>query len=219
LSNHFSPPKNISGPVIIDDSLTPVNLEPDKKIIQPPARNKSFVLPSSLRDVTLRIVPDNVVDSTDVPTVDDADQKDIGTKNMAGDAAGDMDPGPPAGDGRGKDAPQPAPDASAEVLTIAEVMPEFPGGMAALQRFLSRNLKTPKDDMDPGAMVRVLARFVVDKDGSITGIKIEQSGGTDFDNEVSRVIKKMPAWKPGKQNGRNVSVYFNIPVIFQTSEN
>jgi periplasmic protein TonB len=61
-------------------------------------------------------------------------------------------------------------------------------------------------------------RFVVDKDGTITGVELEKSGGKDFDNEVSRVIKKMPQWKPGIQHGKNVAVYFKLPVIFQAPD-
>ena len=104
------------------------------------------------------------------------------------------------------------------IFNRAEFMPEFPGGLAALQRFLSRNLKTPKDDMEAGAKIKVQVKFVVDKDGTITGINVEQSGGEIFDNEVIRVMKKMPAWKPGMQNGRNVAVYFTIPVVFQSGD-
>jgi protein TonB len=87
----------------------------------------------------------------------------------------------------------------------------------ALQRFLSRNLRSPNEGMETGSVIRVLVRFVVDRDGSITGIEFEKSGGRDYDNEVLRVMKKMPAWKPGMQNGRTVAVYFKIPVVFQSA--
>ena len=102
-------------------------------------------------------------------------------------------------------------------LRKAEIMPEFPGGPEALHRFLIRNLRPMDGETEPGAITRVLVQFVVDRDGSITGIEFEQSGGRNFDNEVLRVMKKMPAWKPGMQNGRAVAVYFRIPVIFQSS--
>ena len=60
--------------------------------------------------------------------------------------------------------------------------------------------------MEAGSKIKVQVKFVVDKDGTITGINVEQSGGQIFDNEVIRVMKKMPAWKPGMQNGKNVAV-------------
>ncbi len=151
------------------------------------------------------------------PTQEELADKIISNKAVDGDKLHGSDIMPaPAGTNAGGTGVQPEPDD--KPVEIAQFMPEFPGGMAALQRFLSRNLKTPRNDMEPGSKIRVLVRFVVDRDGSITGIDIEESGGSDFDNEVTRVMKKMPAWKPGKQNGRNVSVYFKMPVIFQGPE-
>ena len=91
-------------------------------------------------------------------------------------------------------------------------MPEFPGGVEGLKRYLLRNLREP-EGLQPGEKVVVLIRFVVDKDGSIDEATIVQSGG-HFDQEVLRVIKKMPRWKPGIQNNRFVAVYYTLPVTF-----
>jgi periplasmic protein TonB len=217
MRNHFFHDKNITGIITVGDSVTLdlVNLRREPPPVQQPVVKKI----ATIKDVTIRIVPDKLVDTTTVPTNDEKAVKNIGTQNIAGDLPGDILQKPSEGNsGTGKETPPPEPEASPEILTIAENMPEFPGGLPALQRFLSRNLKTPKDDMEAGSKIRVLVRFVVDKDGSITGIDIEQSGGADFDNEVTRVMKKMPAWKPGRQNGRNVSVYFKMPVIFQAAD-
>ncbi len=97
-------------------------------------------------------------------------------------------------------------------------MPEFPGGEKALQRFLLKNLRFEFDEMQPGSRVDIRCRFVVDKEGNVTGIEIIKSGTADFDKEVTRVMGKMPKWKPGFQNGRNVAVYFTIPIIVQVPE-
>ncbi len=105
-----------------------------------------------------------------------------------------------------------------KVVEYPDYMPEFPGGQEALQRFLGRNLRMPKQDLEPGTKIATLVRFIIDKDGRVTGIEFEKSGGSDFDNEVSRVMKKMPVWKPGMQGGRNVAVYFKLPVIFQVPD-
>jgi periplasmic protein TonB len=94
-----------------------------------------------------------------------------------------------------------------------EVMPSFPGGEAALKRFFMRYLQTP-DELGAGEQVKVLVHFVVDKDGSISAFAVDQSGGLVFDEEVIRVVKKMPKWNPGIQNGRPVAVYFRLPVTF-----
>jgi protein TonB len=108
-------------------------------------------------------------------------------------------------------------EAPAGPIVFAENMPEFPGGKEALIRFLQKNLQQP-NDFEEGQKVTVIASFVVDKDGSITGINITQHGRNDLDNEVVRVIKKMPRWKPGLQNGRSVAVYYKVPVTFVSTE-
>lgn len=100
---------------------------------------------------------------------------------------------------------------------VAEVMPLYPGGMDALRKFLERNLKTPQD-LEEGQHVIVKIRFIVGYDGTLKGFETMQDGGTAFNNEVVRVLKKMPQWIPGKTNGENVSVYFTIPVNFQSME-
>ena len=89
--------------------------------------------------------------------------------------------------------------------------------MDALRKFLERNLKTPQD-LEEGQHVIVKIRFIVGYDGTLKGFETMQDGGTAFNNEVVRVLKKMPQWIPGKTNGENVSVYFTIPVNFQSME-
>ena len=96
---------------------------------------------------------------------------------------------------------------------FAEVMPEYPGGMSALKKFLEKNLKNPQD-LQEGENVKVKIRFIVGYDGNLKGFETVQDGGTAFNNEVVRVLKKMPQWIPGKTHGENVSVYYTIPVNF-----
>lgn len=94
-----------------------------------------------------------------------------------------------------------------------ERQPEFPGGAGAWVNFLNRYLQTPAD-LQPGEKKVVLINFLVDADGTVTGFKVVQSGGSAFDNEVIRVLKKMPKWKPAFQNGHPVTVTFTQPVTF-----
>ena len=100
---------------------------------------------------------------------------------------------------------------------FAEVMPVYPGGMAALRKFLEKHLRNPQD-LDEGKNIFVKIRFIVGYDGTLKGFETIQDGGAVFNNEVVRVLKKMPQWIPGKTKGENVSVYYTIPVNFQTSE-
>ena len=92
-------------------------------------------------------------------------------------------------------------------------MPAYPGGFTALKKFLEKNLHNPVE-MDEGEMVEVKIRFVVGYDGKLKDFEILEDGGNMFNNEVIRVLKKMPEWLPGKSNGEKVSVYFTIPVKF-----
>ncbi len=97
--------------------------------------------------------------------------------------------------------------------TLLQAAPEFPGGAAAWAAFLSRHLQAP-GALEAGEKKTVLVRFLVSTDGSITGFEVVQSGGAAFDNEVIRVLKKMPKWKPAIQNGQQVAVTFTQPVTF-----
>jgi periplasmic protein TonB len=94
---------------------------------------------------------------------------------------------------------------------------EFPGGKDAFARFLQMRLETP-DDLEPGAKLAVVVRFMVDVDGSISKTEIVQSGGERFDKEVIRVLKKMPKWIPAEQNQIKVPVYFTQVVTFVGAE-
>ncbi len=98
-------------------------------------------------------------------------------------------------------------------MAVAEVMPAFPGGMEGLRKFLQKNLRNP-EEMEPGELVSVKIKFVVGYDGRLQSFETIQDGGSVFNNEVMRVLKKMPAWIPGKSKGENVSVYYTIPVKF-----
>jgi len=99
----------------------------------------------------------------------------------------------------------------------ADVMPAFPGGMDALRKFLQRHLNNP-EEMEEGKMISVKIKFVVGFEGKLKSFEIIEDGGAIFNNEVIRVLKKMPEWIPGKSNGEAVSVYYTIPVKFTAAE-
>ena len=91
--------------------------------------------------------------------------------------------------------------------------PEFPGGQHAWVSFLQRNLIAP-EELQPGETKTVSIRFFVDTDGSVAGFEVVKSAGRSFDNEVIRVLKRMPKWKPAIQNGLAVKRVFTQPVSF-----
>ncbi len=101
------------------------------------------------------------------------------------------------------------------IYDFVQVFPEFPGGEAALYTFLAKNLKYPKLAREIGIMGKVLVEFIVWKDGSIRDIIILRGLGSGCDEEVIRVINKMPKWKPGMQGGERVNVMFRMPISFK----
>lgn len=103
----------------------------------------------------------------------------------------------------------------AQVYDIAEVPPEFPKGIPALMEFLSENVKYPKDAQDAKKEGRVIAQFVVTTDGSVADVKIVRGVYPSLDEEAIRVIKSMPKWKPGTQDGKPINVRYTLPVMFK----
>ena len=102
-----------------------------------------------------------------------------------------------------------------EALQECEQMPEYPGGMAECQKFLSKNIRYPEEAMKNDVQGRVIIQFVVKKDGSISDTKVVRSVDPLLDKEALRVINAMPKWKPGMHKGKAVNVKYTIPVAFK----
>ena len=111
--------------------------------------------------------------------------------------------------------PAPKPEVSNKVFDVVEEMPSFPGGQGALMSFLNSNIKYPVVAQENGVQGRVIVGFVVERDGSITDVKVMRSVDPSLDREAQRVVKAMPRWKPGKQNGSAVRVKYTVPVVFR----
>ena len=109
--------------------------------------------------------------------------------------------------------PAPKPEVANKVFDVVEEMPSFPGGQGALMAFLSSNIKYPVVAQENGVQGRVIVGFVVEKDGSISDVKVMRSVDPSLDREAQRVVKAMPKWKPGKQNGSAVRVKYTVPVV------
>ena len=102
-----------------------------------------------------------------------------------------------------------------KVFDVVEQMPAFPGGQSALFQWLSSNIKYPAEAEKNGVQGRVIVTFVVERDGSITETKVVRSVDPQLDVEAVRVIKSMPHWNPGKQNGSAVRVKYTLPLSFR----
>ena len=184
-------------------------IEPKKEI--PVAREtQKFTAPVIKKDELVK-------EENQVKQMDKLDEKvAVGTENKEGtksrlaeavrsDIAVAAPPPPPA----------PKPEVSNKVFDVVEEMPHFPGGPAALQAFLSSNTKYPVVAQENGVQGRVIVSFVVERDGSITDVRVVRSVDPSLDREASRVVRSMPRWSPGKQNGSTVRVKYTVPVVFR----
>lgn len=211
--------------VLKDDSVVIHIIEVPKEPLPPPPPPPAAKPQPPVATIKVTppiIVPDDL--ATDPPPPVDKLEKDdalICDKTAEGEKPNGITPvSTPSGNGSGPVQSQSAPEPEAEnkVLTFAEKMPEFPGGTQALIRFLSKNLRVPEEKVEPGQQVKVPVKFVVDKDGKLTDVQFPGTPDEEFKTEIRRVMNKMPKWIPGSQNGKPVAVYFNIPIVFQVTD-
>lgn len=197
---------------IITEVVKLSGIEPDKIKEPEKAKIQPKKMMATELHATVVIVPDNKAQPF-TPN-DDLNNKQIGTATGKGGIGNDSTSN---GDSTGLGGPRIIPEKEPEPIieqpfTSAELMPEFPGGIEGLKKYLLRNLREP-EGLQPGEKIVVMVRFVVDKDGSIDDATIIQSGG-EFDHEVLQVVRKMPRWTPGRQNNSSVAVYYTLPVTF-----
>lgn len=101
-----------------------------------------------------------------------------------------------------------------EIFRVVETAPAFPGGDGARMKFLQDNIKYPQMARESGIQGTVYVTFVVERNGSVTDVKILRGIGGGCDEEAVRVVQNMPKWEPGKQRGKPVRVQFNMPIKF-----
>ncbi|MBN2596462.1 energy transducer TonB [Labilibaculum sp.] len=110
--------------------------------------------------------------------------------------------------------PIPVPVNTGEVYVIVDDMPEFPGGNLELQRYIAMSVRYPIEAQQKGITGRVFVTFVINKDGRAVGVRIIRSADPLLDAEAIRVVRCMPEWKPGRQEGELVNVSYTIPITF-----
>lgn len=104
------------------------------------------------------------------------------------------------------------------VFEVVEQMPEFPGGNAAMMKFLASNIKFPENATKSNIQGRVIVQFVVDKEGKVINPRIVRPVDSELDAEALRVVSIMPTWIPGKQRGENVAVKYTVPIRFSSTD-
>ena len=100
------------------------------------------------------------------------------------------------------------------IFTVVEDQPSFPGGEEARIRYLQENLRYPQMAREAGIQGTVFVTFVVERDGSVTDVRVLRGIGGGCDEEAVRVVRNMPNWQPGRQRGQAVRVQFNMPIRF-----
>jgi TonB family protein len=178
--------------------------QPQKKIVKKGRKDTKINMGTKTIDVKAAKTTD--VDSVEVVMVE-APNKDKKAVVMATDSAKTtipvvmLDP----------------PEADEKAFDVVEQMPQYPGGIGEMMKFLSMNIKYPEAAEKAGTQGRVIASFIVEKDGTITNIKVVKKVSEELDAEAVRVINAMPKWTPGMQNGQPVRVRYTIPITFRLS--
>ena len=213
--------RNPKKPVIEQIKMEDIKLPDDPKTPPPPPPPPAPPPPvkPSVQFTPPVIKKDNEVPpEEEPPKVEEIKDKAVSTKTMEGDPNG-IDPGL-LEDSKGTgvvEAPPPPP--KEEIFTFVEQPPTFPGGEEALAKYLSKNIRYPRVAQENGISGTVFVQFVVDSEGTIKDVKtVGAAKGGGLEEEAVRVVKTMPKWKPGKQNGRQVSVQFNLPIRFTLQE-
>jgi protein TonB len=215
----------ISAPVIVNyiEGLVPKDVEEvkvvevntleepppvDKDQPPPPAAEPPPPLKSTVKFTPPEIKPDEQVPDEPPPTQEDMKDKDAGVKTEEGDPNGVDASLLESGDGL-------TGDAAPEIVTFAEQMPQFGDGPEDLMRYLSKNTVYPPNARENTIEGRVVLQFVVGVDGKISQIEVLKKLGWGCDEEAVRVVKSMPDWRPGKQNGKAIPVRYTLPFVFK----
>jgi protein TonB len=175
---------------------------PIDKTAPPPPPPPDVPPPQKLLKFTVPIVTTKEDVEEPPPTQEETKETQVSTVTQEGENLPDLPPEPTADPNEGK------------IFLVVEEMPTFPGGEGELINYLHKNIKYPSIARENNIQGRVYVTFVVDNDGKIKDAKVLRGIGGGCDEEALRVVRAMPDWKPGRQNGRNVQVQYNLPVNF-----
>lgn len=202
----------------IDREMTKLELEdrlPEEQIIQQEVAPPPPPLKSTIKFVPPVIAADDkVADDVEVLTQDELDQskEQISVATVIGD---DDENGIDIAD---LEKQQVVVEEAPKVFEYVEQMPSFPGGEKAMYEWIGKNLVYPVVAQENGKQGRVVVRFVVSASGKIENVEVVRGFYPACDEEAKKVVAKMPSWTPGKQNGKNVPVYFTIPIAFKLKQ-
>ena len=207
--------RELTGTIInlkknLDDKIPEIEKpkieEPPKELEQ--LKTTAYLVPEVVEETTKETPP---------PLFDEMENSIIGNKTQDGRESENIAETPPVE----------TPPAAAIVgeimedntpfITVEEI-PTFVGGTSEMYKFLAKNLKYPSAAQRANIQGKVFLKFIIEKDGTITAVDVMKGIGFGCDEEATRVVKLMPNWKAGRQNGRNVRVMFTIPVFFKLDD-
>ncbi len=203
---HPANPIKLATPDDIIYKFTEVILPETKQITLPEEKqpqNEPSQKPSGSEQFTNLKASDT--DSSNIKTQDLLSTTNLGTKTIKSDSSVVKDPLPP----------DPKPASNTGFTKWAQVMPSFPGGEAAMLDFLRKNIHYPASAREIDISGKVYLSFIVSSSGEISNVQVLHGIGGGCEEEAVRVVKKMPAWNPGLQNGNPVNVQFTLPISFQ----
>jgi len=145
-----------------------------------------------------------------VAKIDDMKDKNIGDKDLKGDPDAERQFEKPVGDGP----KAPVEDNDVYNMAVISNKPEFPGGIDKFYKYVGSKFQVPEVD---GLKGRIFVQFVVEKDGSLTDIKVLKDIGHGTDKEAIRVLKNCPKWAPGENNGKKIRVQYQLPITIQAA--
>ncbi|WP_341838044.1 energy transducer TonB [Chitinophaga pollutisoli] len=212
--------ENVVKPVIFE-APDMIEVPPEERKFTPPPPRAVEPPPqtASVKHVTVKVVEDDKVNPEDeMKTMDELKDVAISTKDIAGEPGGVDNPFESVPEGT-RVIEVPEVKKKEDFPTFVEIMPEFPGGEKAMYAFLNDHMRYPHMASESGIEGTVFVKFVVNVDGSITNVETTgRKVGAGCEEEALRVIRKMPKWKAGRQNGRNVAVWFNVPIRFKLNQ-
>ena len=186
----------------------------EKTYVAPPPKTvQKNIVQKVVKYVAPKVTKEEVIETEDLPTVEEVSTNRIGTENVEGTGTQVYDE--PVQVAAPPPTPEPEPKKEEKVVyTFVQKQPEFPGGNDALFKFMRENIIYPQIAADNGVQGTVIVQFTVNENGELTDLVVVRSLDRSCDQEALRVIRKMPRWIAGEQNGKKVSVRFTVPIRF-----
>jgi protein TonB len=213
---HFKPFQAYTPPIIVSDTLIDivVNVEPVKKVEPPKQKIEPPAPKPTVKSTEYNVTNTKPVEDSIIPN------KQLLAMNVAIGAVTNLGPdtsskGVEGGTGTATVFEVKKPETASSFVLHPEVMPQFPGGEAALFAFLGKNTVYPSRPKEMDIQGKVTVRFVVNEDGSISDATVIKGVYSDLDKEALRVVKLLPKFTPGKQAGHNVKVPYILPFQFR----